>query len=771
MNRTRTDSSPPLIDQKEIKGTISKIAKNWYWFLIFVVVSIVICTLYLFQATEYYGASARILLMADKGSLEDAFTITGAFSNVNKSEEIANEMMLLTSTKLVDQAVTALNLDISYYIRGRIKTGEVYQSTPFQVDGRLLDSEFYGRDFNISIVDEDYYLLSIAVEHTGYTFEKKLKFGESITDDKFSFLITADKELIKQNKGIREIEYQFRVNNHDDLVLKYQRALKIEKIEEASVFEVSIIDEVPQKAVDFVSKITDLYIENSIAVAKGINAKTLEFIEDQLTEVASELNSVESNLEKYQKEKSTMNLDEEQSAYLQRVIEFESEKARLTIQLQSIDALYKSLSAGASTQISPSLLSENADPSLVASINELAALQQRRTNLLFSNTPSSPVVQKIDAEINTANQNIIQMVMSQRKSLVEKINGLSSQIGQYRGSIRQMPTTLRGLVDINRKVAINEKIYLFLLESRAKTIIAKAAIVADKYILEEARATGLAKPIRQKIYFTGVGGALALSFLVIFLKGIYYNNIQTKDDLVELTSLPIIGIVGKSKEAKDDYLVVNKNPQSLTSEAFRVIRTNLTYFKSKTPSKVVLFTSSAASEGKTFCAINTATILAKARKKVVLLDLDLHKPRQANAFGMKNDVGITSYLIGKVGLEDIVKKSEIENLDIILTGPRTPNASELVLDSMLEELIVKLRDDYEYIILDTPPVGLLSDSLVLMKYSDINIYVLKANYSKKDFVDIAHQIVEKNEIKNMCFLLNSVNTKNIPAGYGGGYYK
>ncbi|NNF01929.1 MAG: polysaccharide biosynthesis tyrosine autokinase, partial [Bacteroidia bacterium] len=630
---------------------------------------------------------------------------------------------------------------------------------------------YYGMPFSVRIIDEKNFQLSLGSEDDPDRFDKTLKFSEQVVDPRFTFMITGVEDLIKQNKNIKDIEYEFRVNNHDALVRKYQRRLKIEKVEEASVFEVSIEDEVPQKAVDFVNAITDLYIENSVAVAKGINAKTLEFIEDQLAEVAGELNSVESNLEAYQKEKSTLNLGEEQSAYLQRVIEFESEKARLSIQLQSIDALYKSLAGGTMTQISPTLLSDNTDPSLVSSFNELASLQQRRTNLLFSNTPSSPVVQKIDAEINTAKQNIISMVMSQRKSLVEKINGLSAQIGQYRGSIRQMPTTMRGLVDISRKVAINEKIYLFLLESRAKTIIAKAAIVADKYILEEARPTGLARPIKQQVIFTGMGAAVALSFLLIFLKGIYYNNIQTKDDLIELTKLPIIGIVGKSKEAKDDYQVVNKNPQSLTSEAFRVIRTNLTYFKTKHESKTVLFTSSAASEGKTFCAINTATILAKARKKVVLIDLDLHKPRQANAFGIKNDVGITSYLVGKASIDDILKDSGIENLKLILTGPRTPNASELVLDSMLEDLITSLREEYEYIILDTPPVGLLSDSLVLMKYSDINIYVLKANYSKKDFVDIAHQIVEKNEIKNMCFLLNAVNTKNIPAGYGGGYYK
>lgn len=333
-----------------------------------------------------------------------------------------------------------------------------------------------------------------------------------------------------------------------------------------------------------------------------------------------------------------------------------------------------------------------------------------------------------------------------------------------------MPTTQRGLVNINRNVEIYSKIYEFLLETRAQTIIAKAAIVADKFVLEPAYATGLLRPLAIKTLAAGIGGGLALAFLIIFFKGVYYNYIQTKDDLKDATELPIIGVVGKSKEAESEYLVADKFPQSQIAEAFRVIRTNLSYFAAKSKSKVILVTSSVAGEGKTFTAVNTATILAKAKKKVILLDLDLHKPKQANAFNLQNDVGVTSFIVGKATMNEIIKDTSIDNLQVILTGPRTPNASELILDPNLELLINSLKEHYEYVIIDTPPVGLLSDALVFMKFADINIYVLKAGYSKRDFVDIAHQIVEKNEVKHMSFVLNSVSSKNIPAGYGGGYY-
>ena len=546
----------------------------------------------------------------------------------------------------------------------------------------------------------------------------------------------------------------------------------MQKDADASVIDIEIEDEVQDRAVAFLDSLSHLYIDYSIAVSREINNNTIKFVDEQLEDVEAVLNCVESNLAEYQVKTGTVNTGDQSQLYLQQKAGVEAELAKLTVQMQSVDYLYNNLTSGGDvTSISPSLLSDQNDPSLGNSFSELSLLLQRKSNLLFSNTPNSIVVKEIEQQIETAKKNVLQLVLNIRRTLVVKYNSLTSQLGTYQSRISSMPSTMKGLVNINRKVEINEKIYLFLLETRSQTVISRASIVPDKFILDPSTATGLLRPIKTKILMMGIGVGIALSLLLIFLKGIFYNYITTKDDLSALTHLPVIGVIGKSKEAKESYLVVDKNPQSLTAEAFRVIRTNLAYFSPKSHSKVVLVTSSVASEGKTFCAINTASIVAKAKKPVVLIDLDLHKPKQANAFNLKNDIGVTSYLVGKASLKEIILETPVENLSVILTGPRTPNASELILDPMLEQMIQELKSSFEYIILDTPPVGLLSDALVLMKYSDLNLYVLKAHYSKKDFVDIAHQIIEKNNIKSMSFVLNNVNAKNIPAGYGGGYYK
>lgn len=758
-----------ILDQKDIKNTILKVFKNWYWMVLFLSLSFGASYLYMKKATAFYGAGMKILVKPQKNAFKDA--LSESLPGAPKKEEVANEIEVLKSTRLIDETIKKLNLDVSYFIKGRLKTGEIYRGIPFTViDGKILDPTFYGIPFNIKILNAEQF--SVSIENGAFTFSKTFKYGEPVVNEKFSFVVNGKAEQINRNNRLYEVNFLFKINDHNDLIKKYQMALNMQKDVDASVIDIEIEDEVPERAVSFLDTLTQLYIDYSIAVSKEINGNTIKFVDEQLQDVEAILNGVESNLEQYQRQTGTVNTGEQGSVYLQQKAGVEAELAKLSIQMRSVDYLYDNLTSGGDVSgISPSLLSDQSDPALASAFSELSGLLQKKSNLSFSNTPSSPVMIEVDQQIEQVKKNVLQLVLNVRRTLVVKYNSLSSQLGTYQSRISSMPATMKGLVNINRKVEINEKIYLFLLETRAQTVISSASIVPDKFILNPANSTGLLRPIKTKILMMGAGIGIALSFLLIFLKGIFYNYIQTKDDLSDLTHLPVIGVIGKSKEAKDSYLVVDKNPQSLTAEAFRVIRTNLAYFSPKSTSKVILVTSSMASEGKTFCAINIASILAKAKKPVVLIDLDLHKPKQANAFNLKNDVGVTSYLVGKASLNEIILDTPVENLQVILTGPRTPNASELILDPMLEQMINELKKTYEYIILDTPPVGLLSDALVIMKYSDLNLYVLKANYSKKDFVDIAHQIIEKNNIKSMSFILNNVNAKNIPAGYGGGYYK
>jgi capsular exopolysaccharide synthesis family protein len=769
MNKDTAIKSNNIVDPKDIKNAISAIGKNWYWFVIFIALGVSASLFQYYRTSPIFGASAKILIKPQKNAFQDA--LTSALPLGPNKEDIANEITILSSRKLISETVTKLNLDVSYFIKGRLKTGEVYGYTPFSVEGKILDDNFYGIPFYLRILNKDSY--SLEIKSGTYNYSKTLKFGDPVVTNKFSLIVTGKESSIANNPHLLESQYIFILNNHGYLVRQYQKALTLEKDPEASVINASIEDQVPEKAVDFLDTLTNLYINYSVAVAKGINDNSLKFIDGELKEVEEELNGVETNLVQYQQNSGAIDVANQQGAYLKEKMDVEGAKAKLTVQLSSVDYLYNQLGneGGELSTISPSILSDQSNPALMSSFNELTILLQRKANLAFSNTENSPVMKEVEEQIAKAKERVIAMIVNIRKSLVMQINALSSREGAFSGAISSLPSKIKGLTDITRKKDINEKMYLYLLETRAQNVIAKAAIVPDKSIIEPSGYTGLLRPIKAKSILMGVGAGLALTLLIIFLKSVFLNYVYTKDELAAITNQPIIGVVGKTAEAKKDYLAVHANPQSLTAEAFRVIRTNLSYFAPKSASKIILFTSSISKEGKSFCAISTGTTLARAKNKVVVVDLDLHKPKQATAFNLTNDVGATSYIVGKANLSQIIKDTPIENLKVILSGPKSPNASELILDSNLEQMLNELRQSFDYIILDTPPVGLISDALALMKHSDLNIYVLKAAYSKKEFVDIAHNIMEKNNIKSLSFILNGVSSKNIPVGYGGSYYK
>jgi len=233
--------------------------------------------------------------------------------------------------------------------------------------------------------------------------------------------------------------------------------------------------------------------------------------------------------------------------------------------------------------------------------------------------------------------------------------------------------------------------------------------------------------------------------------------------------MPVLGVIGRSKDSKDGYLVVESKPKSVITEAFRSIRTNFEYLAPGVKNKMILITSYMAKEGKTFSTVNLAAILAKADKKVLIVELDLHHPQISTALGVSNHVGISSYLIDKATGKEIIKRTDNKNLDYILAGSVPPNPSELIVSSKLKKLLLDLKSKYDYIIIDTPPIGIITDALIIMKMTDINLYVLRASYAKKEFVKIAHQIKENNNPKNMGFILNGVKNNFLKYGYGYGY--
>ena len=336
-----------------------------------------------------------------------------------------------------------------------------------------------------------------------------------------------------------------------------------------------------------------------------------------------------------------------------------------------------------------------------------------------------------------------------------------------------IPKTQRDLLSIQRKVDVNEKMYVYLLERRANTIIARAGILPQTSVIETAHSVGVVKPNKRKISYSFLFVGLILSLLVVFIRTVVFATIEIMDELKRLTHLPVLGEIILSKEATDNYLIVDKDVKAPITESFRAIRTNLEYFANEVNSKAVLVTSYNPGEGKTFCSVNLAAIIAKAGKRVLLIELDLHKPKIQQALKMSSDVGVSSILIGKSSIESTVMETQIENMSVILSGPTPPNASELILSKHLKEIIDYGKAHFDYVIVDTAPIGLITDALVIMKNVDVSLFVLNTKFAKKQILDVVHDISKANKVSNIGLILNGVKRNRSKYyynyGYGSGY--
>src|SRR6185436_862007 len=315
-------SDNTILDQKDIKKTLVKILKNWYWIFIFMSLSIGASMVYLKRSTNIYGANTRILVKPQKNAFKDA--LSESLPGAPPKEDIANEIEVLKSTRIIDETVQRLNLDVSYYIKGRLRTGEIYQNIPFKVvDAKVLDETFYGIPFNIRIISKESF--NINLEYGDYKFNQTYRFGDPVVNSKFSLVVNGNSDQIIHNSKLGEINFLFMINNHSYLVSKFQSSLRMSKDENASVIDINVEDEVPDRAIAFLDTLTHLYIDYSIAVSKEINSNTIKFVDDQLQDVEGILNGVESNLEQYQRQTGTVNTGEQGSMYLQQKAETEAE--------------------------------------------------------------------------------------------------------------------------------------------------------------------------------------------------------------------------------------------------------------------------------------------------------------------------------------------------------------------------------------------------------------------------------------------------------------
>jgi tyrosine-protein kinase Etk/Wzc len=764
-----------LIEMDDLLSFVKIFSKNWLIIVSFVVVAFILSYFYTYKLPDVYAAKTQILLKSDD-TYDYQNQIYKGIGFYQPYQDNDNQIRVITSNDLIQSALSKIKLDVSYFIIGRLKTTEVYQAMPFEVFVSRLNPVLYERDIQLKILNEKEFQLSY--KKNKEEIKKTFSFDKEIVEPDFILSVKKNNNINdKTILNLDEIDYQIQIHSPENLVNKFKNALAVQSVENTTILELELEDEIPYRAVTFLDTLSKVYIDYTAKSQYTINENTLANIDKQLNEITDILKTLEDELEHYKSDKSILDLDKEEQDYFDKLTDFDKQKRDAALYIQSLDALEEyilTLSEKVDKKLlPPSFYIQEKDDYMRKALTSIYSMQMERNERLFGSTEKNRNINELDENIELLRKNILTYIANSRSGLKLKMGDIQKQIEDYTNIIKGIPKTQRDLLTIQRKVDVNEKMYEFLLEKRASTIIARSGILPQTSVIETAYSLGIIKPNKRKILYYFLTVALVLGLIIAFIRTVLFSTIESMNELKRLTTLPVLGEIPLLTELNDSYIIVDKDPKSAITESFRAIRTNLEYMASDLKSKVILITSYNPGEGKTFCSVNLASILAKAGKKVLVLEMDLHKPKVQKALKMTSNIGVSSILIGKSDVESAVLSTEIENLSVILAGPTPPNASEIILSKHLIELFQYGRDHFDYVVVDTAPVGLITDALVLMKNVDITLFVLNSKYAQKQVVNIAQEIVKSSKIKDFGFILNGVKRKRsiyyYNYGYGRGY--
>lgn len=761
-----------IIDVNDLRYFLRIFSKNWYFVLIAIALASVLSWLYSYKLPNVYGASTQILIKSNDvyDYQSQIYQGIGYFSGYGN---ISNQKRVITSYDLVKETLEKLDFEVSYFIIGRFKTTEIYGGMPFSVSIDLLNKRLYEKPFDLRVISVDQFELSYDKGQGLVT--NKYFFDSDYQGDDFFLRVDKTGQINERNlERVTNTDYQFVRHSMSWLVNKYKRSFAVENLDYTSILELSVNDVEQSRPRIFLDSLSVGYIERTLQSDIDVNENTLNYIDRQLGEVTVILNQFEEELENYKENKQILDLNKEESQYFNQLITLDNQIRSLDLDIESLKSLEDYvLGSDDEELLPPAIYILQNDDFLKVSLNDLYAMQMARNNTLFEAKESSDAIRRMDETIQLNRKNLLIYIKNSRAAINDKKEDINVQISDYERLIRGVPRSQRDLLNITRKLEVNERLYMFLLEKRANTVIARAGIIPQTKVIEQARSLGIISPDKVKILYTFVIGGVIFSLIIVFIRVLFYERIENAEQLKELTAVPIMGEVIASEKAEENYIVVDSDPKAAITESFRTIRTNLEYIPSANDSKIVLTTSYRPNEGKTFTSVNLAAILAKAGKKVLLLELDLHKPKVGVGLNMATNMGLSSYLVGKCAVEETIFNTHIENFDVALSGPTPPNASEIVLSSRLVKLFDHARGIYDYILIDTPPVGLISDALILMKHADAVLFVLNTRFANKDHLKNALEVFENNHIPNFGFILNGVRMKKSKyyynTNYGYGY--
>ena len=760
---------------------------NWKWFVLSLIICLGAAHIYLRYATPIYQAAAKLLIKEEQnGRRGNSIQNSANLGIISNSNGIDNEMEILKSRTLAQQAVYDLKLYTTYRHEGRIKDHLIYGEQEVNVD---MDYEHLKKlnapmSFKITREGRNYHVVGsyfVPIDDNSYN-------PGPVTVDK---VITALPATLGTRVGMVKFtqngNYMLRDGESLKVTMiapeiaagKYVGSLSVSPSTKAtSIAQLVITDEIPQRAIDYLKQLAIVYNRQANEDKNQIAVRTEQFINQRLEKINAELGNTEGQLENYKKRNNMVQLSMNASTAFSNADSYAQKLNEANTQVALLDELTKYMNEPSNRhQPIPSNVGLN-DASATSLINKYNEIALQRNQLLHSASESSPTVTPLTSQLDDLQASIKRAMSQARAGLNIQRNSIASQQGKYQGQISNTPEQERILTQIGRQQEVKSGLYLMLLQKREENSISLAATADKGKLIDNPVFAGKVTPKDSIILMIAFGLGLAIPALILFLLAFFRYKIEGHDDVAKLTKLPIIAdvaIASDRAKTKAD-IVVHENKNNLMEEIFRSLRTNL-QFLMKEHDKVILMTSTTSGEGKTFIASNVAISFALLGKKVVLVGLDIRKPRLAELFEIDDHHhGITNLLIKDNITWDDVNKQIVNsgvnsNLDLLMAGPVPPNPGELVTRKSLEETMDILKEHYDYIIIDTAPVGLVTDTLALGHIANATVYVCRADYTLKSSFGLINGLAYEKKMPNMSIVLNGVDLSKKKYGYYYGYGK
>lgn len=740
----------------------------WKWILLCVIISFFCAFFYLRYSVPLYSASTSIMVRDDrKGGLQSELSAFSDLALPSVKSSVDNEIEILRSRTIVQKVVKKLNFNVTYLTEGRIKTIELYKDSPVIFNFIVTNDSFYDRydTFFINSISKDSFELLDGNK-------KKLgnyNYNDVIISNNCKIIVSKNYSGLNKNNSFA---IQVNVAKLLDVALNYKSRITIDPLgKNTSILELKINDPIKEKSQDFLDTLLEVYNFEAIEDKNYIAKKTIDFIENRIKLIASELGDVEKGEEGFKKYNKLNDIDAESLIYMQNSVDLEKN----IIQSETELIILNSLSSFIKTMNNGDLLPNNVIPSdgeAIGLIEEYNSLVLTKNRLIKEGTRKSSVLENFDQKSTDLLQAINQSLSTLKTNLRIRKREFEKQMYSNDNKISLIPTQSRELRVIERQQKIKETLYIYLLQKREETAITLAVTAPNAKIIDKALYSKTpVSPNKNSIYLFALAIGFSIPIGIIILKKLLDTKVKNRQDIESLTTIPFVGDVPRSDSGTT---VINATSRSSAAEAIRIARTNLEFFLGQVPenqAKTIFLTSTLPKEGKTFLAVNLSSTLAISNKKVLLIGLDIRNPQIDKYLDLPPN-GVSNFLSKQnENIDDyLVKIKGFENFYVLPAGTIPPNPVELLMNKKVDVMFSDLKSKFDYIVVDTAPVSLVTDTLLIAKNADMFLYVVRANYLDKRLLNTAEAFYKEKKLPNMSIILNdTIWDKRYGYGYTYGY--